>query len=127
MVHLSAFGLHLRALEETDVEKLALEPQALPRVLEFEDARTGMQSDSHSETSQEDGLQVHIRNIPITYHRPRVSSIIADAVSQTTRHERLLVLGCGPDGLITDVRGATARCIGSSGPAIDLHCEKFGW
>ncbi|UNI15677.1 hypothetical protein JDV02_002188 [Purpureocillium takamizusanense] len=68
-----------------------------------------------------------ISGIPITYERPDVSALIRRAVDETPAHRRALVLGCGPPGLMKQVRNTTAGCIRSDGPSVELHCEKFGW
>ncbi|TEA13976.1 Ferric/cupric reductase transmembrane component 2 [Colletotrichum sidae] len=71
------------------------------------------------------GPQVH--GIPIRYGRPDVSKIIRDAVKDTPPDQRVLVMGCGPAALMTQVRNTTASSIRTDGPAVELHCEQFGW
>ncbi|KAK3305373.1 ferric reductase NAD binding domain-containing protein [Chaetomium strumarium] len=63
----------------------------------------------------------------VTVGRPDAASLIRDAVSTTPRNQRVLVAACGPDGLMRVVRDATAKLILSDGPAVELHCEQFGW
>lgn len=63
----------------------------------------------------------------VAYERPDVSDLIRGVVQDTPADKRLLVMGCGPDGLMRTVRNTSASCIRSDGPAIELHCEQFGW
>lgn len=66
-------------------------------------------------------------NLDVAEGRPDVKEIIAREVARAGRTERILVIGCGPSSLMDDVRNATAACIQCEGPAIELHCEQFGW
>lgn len=66
-------------------------------------------------------------SLDITNGRPDVKEIIRAEVAKAERTERILVMGCGPQSLMDDVRNATAACIQCEGPAIELHCEQFGW
>ncbi|EPE08173.1 ferric reductase like transmembrane component [Ophiostoma piceae UAMH 11346] len=64
---------------------------------------------------------------PFSPGRPDAAAVIREAVSSTARSQRVLVAACGPPSLMTTVRNATAQCITSDGPSIELHCEQFGW
>ncbi|KAK4142059.1 ferric reductase NAD binding domain-containing protein [Dichotomopilus funicola] len=64
---------------------------------------------------------------PIKAGRPDTATLIRDAVRTTPRNQRVLVAACGPDGLMRTVRDTTARLIVGDGPAVELHCEEFGW
>ncbi|KAG7286368.1 hypothetical protein NEMBOFW57_008677 [Staphylotrichum longicolle] len=59
--------------------------------------------------------------------RPDAASLIREAVKTTPQNQRVLVAACGPDGLMHVVRDTTARLIVGDGPAVELHCEQFGW
>jgi hypothetical protein len=76
-----------------------------------------------STTSASNALLHH----PIKSGRPDTASLIRDAVRTTPRNQRVLVAACGPDGLMRVVRDTTARLIVGDGPAVELHCEQFGW
>ncbi|PNH40907.1 hypothetical protein VD0004_g6122 [Verticillium dahliae] len=76
---------------------------------------------------QQSTSKLHIHGIPITYARPDVSALINHAIAQTPSSQRLLVMGCGPEGLMTQVRNTTAESVRRKGPAVELHCEQFGW
>lgn len=65
--------------------------------------------------------------IEISEGRPNVSHIIRERVAAAGRTERILVIGCGPASLMDEVRNTTADCIRCEGPALELHCEQFGW
>ncbi|KAL7932266.1 ferric reductase NAD binding domain-containing protein [Trichoderma chlorosporum] len=59
--------------------------------------------------------------------KPDVASLIEAIIGETPVEQRVLVSGCGPDGLMAQVRNTTAACIRSDGPGVELHCEQFGW
>ncbi|KAJ6789407.1 hypothetical protein PWT90_03637 [Aphanocladium album] len=64
---------------------------------------------------------------PITWKRPDVPAMIRGVVTESARHQSVLVMGCGPSSLMTQVRNTTAECIRTDGPTVELHCEQFGW
>ena len=64
---------------------------------------------------------------PIIYARPDVAALVRAAVHETPANKRVLVLGCGPGGLMTEVRNTAAACIQAEGPSLELHFEHFGW
>lgn len=59
--------------------------------------------------------------------RPDLASLIREAVNTTPPNQRVLVAGCGPDALMRVIRDTTAKLIRTDGPAVELHCEQFGW
>ena len=59
--------------------------------------------------------------------KPDVAALIRTTIYETPAENRVLVLGCGPDGLMKQVRNTTASCIQSGGPGVELHCEQFRW
>ncbi|KAH7326340.1 ferric reductase NAD binding domain-containing protein [Stachybotrys elegans] len=63
----------------------------------------------------------------IKYERPDVGLLIRASVSEAQPDQRVLVMGCGPLGMMTTVRNAAASCIKADGPAVEVHCESFGW
>lgn len=71
--------------------------------------------------------RTHIHGIEIAYSRPDISGIIGDEIDATASDKRVLVMGCGPEGLMRQVRNTTAGRIRTTGPAVELHCEQFGW
>lgn len=66
-------------------------------------------------------------NLDISEGRPDVKEMIRREVESAERTERILIIGCGPSSLMDDVRNATAASIQCEGPAVELHCEQFGW
>ncbi|KAH6604817.1 hypothetical protein Trco_006524 [Trichoderma cornu-damae] len=102
----------LRPLGSTD-------PTASEESISGEIAST--QSPSHVEA------QSHAYEDFIEHGRPDVAALIQTAVDETPVDNRVLVLGCGPDGLMAQVRNTTAACIRPDGPGVELHCEQFGW
>ncbi|KAL7811028.1 ferric reductase NAD binding domain-containing protein [Trichoderma aethiopicum] len=71
--------------------------------------------------------QPHAYSSFIRRGRPEMPSLIRTIIEGTPTEQRVLVLGCGPDGLMAQVRNTTAACIRSDGPGVELHCEQFGW
>lgn len=69
----------------------------------------------------------HEHEHPVKAGRPDVGTLIRNAVSTTPPNQRVLVAACGPDGLMRVVRDTTAKLIRGDGPAVELHCEQFGW
>lgn len=63
----------------------------------------------------------------ITYRRPDVAALIKAGIEGVPSNQRVLIMGCGPQTLTRTVRNATSECIRTEGPAIELHCEQFGW
>ncbi|KJZ71613.1 hypothetical protein HIM_09007 [Hirsutella minnesotensis 3608] len=68
-----------------------------------------------------------VHGIPIAYERPDVAGLVRKAIQDTPRGKRVLALTCGPKKMSDNVRNTTASCIGADGPAVELHCEQFGW
>ncbi|KAM0257183.1 hypothetical protein ACHAQJ_004545 [Trichoderma viride] len=71
--------------------------------------------------------QSHNYEDSIKRGKPDVSTLIQTIIEETPVENRVLVLGCGPDGLMAQVRNTTASCIRSDGAGVELHCEQFGW
>lgn len=59
--------------------------------------------------------------------RPDIGLLLVDEIAETPRNERVLILGCGPDGLMSEVRNAAAKGVQADGASVELHCEQFGW
>lgn len=90
------------------------------------DSEKGPQSDGDV-PSPMDGMDTHIENVPIIYQRPEIQAIIRTEIDETPVNKRVLVMGCGPDSLMRAVRDTSADCIRTQGPAVEVHCEQFGW
>lgn len=63
----------------------------------------------------------------MTNGRPDVATLIREAVRVVPRNRRVLVASCGPQSLMTVVRDTAAGLVRADGPAVELHCEQFGW
>ena len=74
-----------------------------------------------------DGMTGVVGGVPISYTRPDVADLVRSSIEATAADKRVLVMGCGPEGLMKCVRDTTASCIRSDGPSVELHCEQFGW
>ncbi|KAI2470946.1 ferric reductase NAD binding domain-containing protein [Annulohypoxylon bovei var. microspora] len=66
-------------------------------------------------------------NLPIRTGRPDTEAEIKAAVNSMTKNQRVLIASCGPDALSNVVRNVAASCIRVDGPAVEVHCEQFGW
>ncbi|KAI0164313.1 ferric reductase NAD binding domain-containing protein [Hypoxylon sp. FL1284] len=66
-------------------------------------------------------------DLPIIVGRPDTEALIRSAVESVGKDQRVLIAACGPDGLIKVVRNVAASCISVGGPAVEVHCEQFGW
>ncbi|KAI1336563.1 ferric reductase NAD binding domain-containing protein [Xylariaceae sp. FL0016] len=66
-------------------------------------------------------------DLPILHGRPDTESLIRAAIESVGREQRVLVAACGPAALLDVVRNTTASCVQVNGPAVELHCEQFGW
>lgn len=69
----------------------------------------------------------HYCSFPIAYNRPQSSKIISDIREITNEDKRILVMACGPAGLMKEIRHDVAGCSSTPGAEIELHCEQFGW
>jgi len=58
--------------------------------------------------------------------RPDVADIIETAVAAVPSGGRILIMGCGPAGMMSAIRRSTLVKTGG-GPGVEVHCEEFGW
>ncbi|KAJ4267463.1 hypothetical protein NW762_003570 [Fusarium torreyae] len=61
------------------------------------------------------------------FGRPNVASLVKEAIENVSSDRRVLVMGCGPQTLMTTVRNAAADCTFDNGAGVELHLEQFGW
>lgn len=66
-------------------------------------------------------------NLSITYQRPDVTGLVGAEISATPVADRILVVGCGPEGLMTPVRNVAAKSIQAGDRSIEVHLEQFRW
>ncbi|CAJ2503027.1 Uu.00g104210.m01.CDS01 [Anthostomella pinea] len=66
-------------------------------------------------------------DLTLIHGRPDTEGLIRAAVRSVGKDQRILIAACGPNGLLDVVRNTTASCISVDGPAVELHCEQFGW
>ena len=97
------------------------EREPLPRL------NTHLSFDSEKGSQSESDAPSAIQNAPIEYKRPDVPAMIRAKIDETPADMRVLIMGCGPDGLIRAVRNTGSECIRAEGPAVEIHCEQFGW
>ncbi|PCD23258.1 hypothetical protein AU210_014781 [Fusarium oxysporum f. sp. radicis-cucumerinum] len=68
-----------------------------------------------------------ILGIPAHHGRPNIDEIVAQILEGMSANSRVLVLGCGPAGLLQAVRqSATSRMV-PNGAGISFQFEQFGW
>lgn len=116
--------------EKDDAEDPARPPKIKTRGLAADPEKEGAIIDSSvpsTPVQQLHEVTSSIHGVPVLHSRPDVSRVIRDAVESTPKNQRVLVIGCGPDGLMAEVRNTTASLIRPSGPGVELHCEQFGW
>ncbi|KAI1416244.1 ferric reductase NAD binding domain-containing protein [Hypoxylon sp. FL1857] len=65
--------------------------------------------------------------LPVIIGRPDTEAEIKAAVQALGKDQRVLIAACGPDRLTNTVRNVAATCISADGPAVEVHCEQFGW
>lgn len=80
-----------------------------------------------SSSSRSTSCSSSYNGAPVKAGRPDTATLIREAVSGTPSDGRVLVAACGPAGLMRTVRDTTASLIRGDGPAVELHCEEFGW
>ncbi|KAL6878536.1 ferric reductase NAD binding domain-containing protein [Trichoderma novae-zelandiae] len=122
---------------EVDVEKAVPAVTAQPLASPLSSSSSSSSSSSTSESIADETDSTHntgaVETQPHAYSsfirrgKPEMPSLIRTMIDGTPVEERVLVLGCGPDGLMTQVRNTTAACIRPDGPGVELHCEQFGW
>ncbi|KAL7786264.1 ferric reductase NAD binding domain-containing protein [Trichoderma ceciliae] len=115
------------ASSETDIEK-AIVAETI-RSLKSPTASEESISDETDSTRKPSQLEAesHAYESFIKRGKPDAAALIQTTIEETPVENRVLVLGCGPDSLMTQVRNTTAACIRSDGPGVELHCEQFGW
>ncbi|KAI1465918.1 ferric reductase NAD binding domain-containing protein [Daldinia caldariorum] len=65
--------------------------------------------------------------LPIVHGRPDTEAEIRAAVESLSNDQRVLIAACGPSSLTKIVRDIGASYIKVDGPAVEVHCEQFGW
>ncbi|EHK45353.1 uncharacterized protein TrAtP1_003639 [Trichoderma atroviride] len=109
------------ASSETDAEK------ATPAVTAQPLTSAGSASSGESTAEEAESVPSNAYDNSVKSGKPDIPALIRAEIEQTPVEQRVLVLGCGPEGLMTQVRNTTAACIRSDGPGVELHCEQFGW
>lgn len=62
--------------------------------------------------------------------RPGVTKVVRDSVAEAGEigeGERVMVVACGPEAMMLEVRMAVAGSLRGSGPAVEMHLESFCW
>ena len=89
--------------------------------------RQDPEKDAIMSDSEQSTVPSIITDLPLVYGRPDTENLIREAVQSVAKNQRVLIATCGPAGLIEVVRDTAASCIRPDGPAVELHCEQFGW
>ncbi|KAM0557062.1 hypothetical protein ACHAPJ_005325 [Fusarium lateritium] len=101
------------------------EKEAIPRLTT---ARLSLDTEKQEVPSPisptEDALTNHIG---FYSGRPNVASLVKEAIENMSSDRRVLVMGCGPQTLMTTVRNVAADCTFDNGAGVELHLEQFGW
>ncbi|EMR62378.1 putative ferric reductase like transmembrane component protein [Eutypa lata UCREL1] len=99
------------------------EIRAAPKRMHGEDR----EKDAIMSDSEQSSAPSTVRDLPLVYGRPDTEGLIREAVQSVSKDQRVFIAACGPTSLIEVVRNTTASCIRADGPAVELHCEQFGW
>lgn len=113
---------------DSDSDDLFTRGNNTPVSTSSRDAEKGaVSSDTDDAAAATEGTLTHFGNAPISYGRPNIGPLIEETVSQMMADSRILVMGCGPSGLMNLVRDTTASCLHGKAPSVELHTEEFGW
>ncbi|KAM5381705.1 hypothetical protein ACJZ2D_002925 [Fusarium nematophilum] len=124
------FRTSIHITGQTELEKLSDRPglgagDSSERVLVSEES---LSDELAIELSSQTEIQPSfIHGAPVHYRRPNVDDFVAQAVEGMASGQRILVMACGPAGLLKEVRRVTTKRMVSGGPHVSLHCEQFGW
>ncbi|KAH7148931.1 ferric reductase NAD binding domain-containing protein [Dactylonectria macrodidyma] len=110
-----------------DPEKLPVSRLSIPLPTPTTDMeKTGFTSPVESPISPIDAAGLD-SDFSIMYRRPNVAALIRTGMEGVPSDQRVLVMGCGPQRLMTAVRNATAEFVRPDSMGVELHCEQFGW
>jgi hypothetical protein len=112
--------------EKGDTDLPSQPPKVRTKGLSEDPEKSGLGSEPVSPV-QEQELGNSVQGVPILHSKPDISALIRAEIASTPSDQRVLVMGCGPERLMTEVRDITAKCIKPKGPGLELHCEQFGW
>ncbi|KAI1327213.1 ferric reductase NAD binding domain-containing protein [Xylariaceae sp. FL0255] len=117
-----------RTLSQAVTERAPTPPMDLDAVVTPQTSSTTLRdNDAEKAGAVHQEVVAPAKEVPIINGRPDVAAMIRTAIASVPRNERVLVAACGPTGLMNTVRNTTAACISVDGPAVELHCEQFGW
>jgi ferredoxin-NADP reductase len=130
--HLSWYETHLDAIRShAHASKVALTVHITRETSDTPEKGKGLEhqtSFTHVEKSIATVTQEPVLMPTATkFGRPGIKEVIQAAVARAQPGHRVLVVACGPSGLMKDVRRSVAATIHPSGPGVQLHCEQFGW
>ncbi|KAI1372913.1 ferric reductase NAD binding domain-containing protein [Hypoxylon crocopeplum] len=109
---------------EKGPDYLAVSGPASSAATRYESDRDERDSMSHVELPS---AAASTTTLPVFRGRPDTETEIRNAVQSLGKDQRVLIAACGPDTLTTVVRNVAASYIRVDGPAVEVHCEQFGW
>ncbi|KAJ3530721.1 hypothetical protein NM208_g9201 [Fusarium decemcellulare] len=127
IVHAQGFRVSIYVTGKTELEKMSSGDRAILTAAS-DRSEEALTLEASLESTSPAGLsRDHTHGLPVHYGRPDVSDIIARTVEGIASDQNLLVMGCGPAGLLREVRKSATSRMDYKGPRISLHSEQFGW
>ncbi|KAI1088488.1 ferric reductase NAD binding domain-containing protein [Rostrohypoxylon terebratum] len=122
----SSTNLGPSALEKGNTDYITSSGPASSAATRYESDREEKDATRQTDISSASSSVTNL-NLPIRPGRPDTEAEIKAAVRSVTKNQRVLIASCGPDSLTNVVRNVAASCISVDGPAVEVHCEQFGW
>ncbi|KAJ4317700.1 hypothetical protein N0V84_007219 [Fusarium piperis] len=121
LTHAPGFRVLVYITGQTELKKLESNDRTTDR------SDGALMSEDSLETASARGQSGFTHGAPVNYGRPNVDDTVAQAVDGMATNSRVLVMGCGPNGLLQEVRKSTTSRMVADGPRVSLYFEQFGW
>jgi ferredoxin-NADP reductase len=106
-----------------DFEKQSLPKSNIVMVVDEEKGDATKEAAAHSSSLSSSSDSTW----PVLLGRPDTAAKIQEIINNTEESDSTIVAGCGPEGLMLDIRQAVADILGTGKRSVRLHCEQFGW
>jgi ferredoxin-NADP reductase len=106
-----------------DFEKQSLPKSNIVMVVDEEKGDATKEAAAHSSSLSSSSDSTW----PVLLGRPDTAAKIQEIINNTEESDSTIVAGCGPEGLMLDIRQAVADIVGTGKRSVRLHCEQFGW
>ncbi|KAF4460245.1 ferric reductase like transmembrane component [Fusarium albosuccineum] len=126
IAHAQGFRISIYITGQTELEKMSLGDRAVLTASDRSEEALTLEASLEGASSA--GLSRYLTHgVPVHYGRPDVGDVIARTVEGMASDQNLLIMGCGPAGLLREVRKSATSRMGHRGPRVSLHSEQFGW